>query len=394
MINKADKIGGAAAVAWNLKNELAQQGHTVNFFVGDKQSADANVFAIPRSRWRFYLSHLLGTDIDLFQTDYIIGTEQFKQAEIVLCHNLHGHYFNLKTLVKMSRLKPVVWALHDLWAVTPYCSQAPGKKLRRGFYGCAITSSKSIVKYFNQFYLRRRKEKLYQDWQINLVAPSLWLKNKLAGTILASQSLTLIHHGINTDLFTPSDKTALRQKLGLPLDKKIVLFAANGGKNNLWKGWSGAREVIKNFAERPDVLFLCVGGQANASTRANLRFVNYVADEALMADYFKAADAFLLTSPAESFALVVIEALAAGLPVVGFAVGIMGEVIKHRVNGYVAKYLDNQDLARGLHYVLNFRQTDKDRLAAVNQELIKQKFTLKIMADKYLKLFDEAIAQY
>ena len=139
MINKADRVGGAAQIAGSLKSGLQQRGHEVNFFVCDRKSVGQNVFAIPRSQSRFYWSHLLGTDIDFFQSDYILSTKEFRAADIVHFHNLHGHYFNLQTFQKICQSKPVLWTLHDLWAITAYCSQAPGRELINGFYDCPIS---------------------------------------------------------------------------------------------------------------------------------------------------------------------------------------------------------------------------------------------------------------
>ena len=391
-INKSDRVGGAAELSWDLKTELEKRGHQVSLFVCDKTSSDKNVLVIPRPKWRFYLSHLLGTDIGLFQTDYILKTNEFKQADIIHCHNLHGHYFNLKTLIKMSRLKPVVWTLHDLWAITPYCSQAPNRQLNKGFYGCSIASSKSIMKYFNQICLREKKRRLYHDLKINLVAPSMWLKQKLQGSVLSSCPTTLIHHGIKFDNFFPQDKSQLRQKLGLPLAKKIVLFVASGGRNNLWKGWSYASAAMDYFKDKDDVLFVCLGGQGGADT-ANLKFIDYIDDKNLLAEYFKAADAFLLSSTAESFALVALEAMAAGLPIVSFEVGVIGEVIKHKDNGYIAEYLNGQDLAKGLEYVLSFNQDQLDQIAKTNQTILKQAFSQKTMVEGYLALYNRLLAK-
>jgi len=391
MINKDDRRGGAARVAYDLKQGLENRGQVVDFFVHNKETKDKHTHLIADSKLRFALSHLAGTDINFFKTDYLLQTEAFKQADIIHCHNLHGHYFSLDTLLKMSQLKPIVWTLHDLWAVTPYCSQAPRKSLVNGFYTCPINSSRSIMKYFNQIYLSHHKRQLYKNLSVNLVAPSLWLKNKLTNSVLADKPVSLIHHGVDLDNFYPEDKLKLRRQLALPLDKKIVLFVASGGKDNLWKGWSYAEEVIKRFKNRPDVLFLCIGGVSGQTDSANLKFVDYLDSVELLAKYFKTADAFMLTSVAESFALVILEAMAAGLPVVSFEVGVASEVVQHQVNGYLAKYLDSQDLALGLDYVLGLGPSALSNILKFNQVVLQSEFSLPTMVDNYLKLYQKLI---
>ncbi len=393
-INKADRIGGAAEVAWRLKGGLEARGHQVSMFVCDKTSTDQNVFVIPRPKWLFYLSHLLGTDIDLFNTDYILETEAFKQADVIHCHNLHGHYFNLRTLLKMSQLKPVVWTLHDMWAVTAYCSHSFASLGNHGFYPCQKMSTRSVCKRYNRLHLRKKKAAIYEQLKVSLVTPSEWLQQKVARSILMEKDLRLIHNGIvlsyRPDIMRRSE---LRQKLNLPHDKKIVLFVASGGKDNIWKGWNYATQIIDSFRDRDDVLFVCIGGHETEQLRGNLLFVEYVSDQQVLAEYYAAANVFLLTSTAESFALVVIEAMAAGLPVVSWPVGVVEEVIDHKINGYVAEYLNTPDLIKGLEYCLAFNRADQQEILLDNQVKLKEAYIEKIMVDKYLELFNSLCAK-
>ena len=42
----------------------------------------------------------------------------FRAADVVQLHNLHGSYFSFTALPLLSRRRPVVWLLHDQWAMT------------------------------------------------------------------------------------------------------------------------------------------------------------------------------------------------------------------------------------------------------------------------------------
>lgn len=395
-INKADLVGGAGQLAYNLNTELVSRGHKVASFVCDKSSQNTNVQVIPRSKSIFYLSHLLGTDINLFKTDYILETPEFKQADIIHCHNLHGHYFNLSTLAKMAKLKPVVWTLHDMWALTPYCSHSFSAPDAQGFYSCTANSSKSWCKRRNWRFLRGSKADLYKELDVDLVVPSLWLQSKLEASVLMDKKHHLIHNGIN--LASRPDRkqsSQLRQKLGLPLDKKIVLFVASGGKDNIWKGWTYAEQVITAYQNRLDTLFVCIGGDKSVDNNPhNLLFVDYLADKRLLAEYYACADAFLLSSTAESFALVVLEAMFAGLPIVSFAVGAVPELIIHRTNGYIAQYLDSQDLIAGLNFVLDLDESAMSNILSNNQVLVSNHFSLSSMTSRYLELYQTILQSH
>ena len=117
-----DNRGGAAIISWELRKKLISLGHKVDTFVRYKYSNEPNVFLIPRKRYQDWLVKLFANDLKFAKTNYIINTPEFKKADIIHCHNLHSNFFNLKTLKKMSEVKPIVWTMHDMWAFTGGCT--------------------------------------------------------------------------------------------------------------------------------------------------------------------------------------------------------------------------------------------------------------------------------
>ena len=146
----------------------------------------------------------LSNDIDLFKTDWITKTEVFIGSDIVHIHNIHGWFFNLNTLKKISDLKPTIWTLHDMWAITPHCAHSFGGKLKNGFYECPNLKSYPRILWNNARYLAWRKKNIYKNLNIELVVPSLWLKEKVSKSILGNKKIHLIHNGIDTNTYKMS----------------------------------------------------------------------------------------------------------------------------------------------------------------------------------------------
>lgn len=389
IIGTTDIRGGAAKVSWDIKEALEKRGDDVVVFVADKYSVDPKVKVIPRQKWRKYLGFLFATD-DLLFSDWILKTQEYKNADIIHCHNLHGRYFNLSTLQKMSVEKPVIWTLHDEWAITQHCAcTLEGKEMKNGFYVCPSKNTPPRLLWDNTKYLSWRKNSIYKKSKLHIVTPSQWLKERVGKTILGLQDVRLIPNGIDTDIFKMSDKIIARQKLKLPIDKKIVLFLANDAKNNTWKGWKYAEEVINKYEDDKNIFFISVGNYVAHPDEKNVRYFPHLDNKEDIALYYSASDILLFTSIAENFPLVILEAMSCGLPVVSFDVGGVKEVVTHKENGYICTYKDTQSLIEGMEYVLSLGGDEIKKISESSSLKIKDHFSKTAMVNEYLKLYDE-----
>jgi glycosyltransferase involved in cell wall biosynthesis len=389
LIGTTDILGGAAKVSWEIKKALEARGDRVTLFVADKRSKDPNVKIIPRSKWRKLLGFICATEKYL-STDWIVDTEEFKNADIVHCHNIHGRFFNLETLQKMSIEKPVVWTLHDEWALTPHCAYTlEGTAMKNGLYVCPSIDTQPRLLWDNTSKLSLERIALYQKSRLHLVTPSLWLRDRTLHTILKEQDVRLIPNGIDTSAFVQSEKSAARTKLNLPLDKKIILFLATAGKANTWKGWKYTEEVIAHYKNDPDILFLNVGNLVEEQTESNVLYRKHVNDASELALYYSAADVLLFTSIAENFPLVILEAMSCGLPIVSFDVGGVKEVVTHLENGFIAPYKDTTALKEGVHFILNLPEDKRTALSSQSIQKVKGGYDVSHMTSQYLALYNE-----
>ncbi|MCX6782229.1 MAG: glycosyltransferase [Candidatus Magasanikbacteria bacterium] len=385
-INTTDKRGGAAQIAWDIKRDFDARGEGNSFFVADRLSTESGIYEIKRSRLRKVLSIFFGRDF--YNTDWLLQTGPLKKADVVHCHNLHGRYFNLNDLEQISRTKPVVWSLHDEWAITPHCVYTwQSNTVKDGFFVCNDKKMPERFLFNCDDFIAKWKRNIYNSIKINFVVPSLWLKKRVERSCLNKQKIHLIYNGIDIDHFKSMEKVKARKRLGLPLDKKIVLCLSDGGKDSpRWKGWEYARKIIDQYKTNSSVLFLCVGNKEQLPDETNLRNFGLISQSDLPV-FYSASDVYLHTSLADNFPLVVLEAMSCGLPIVSFDVGGVREAAVHLENGFIAKYADEEDLVRGINHILGLNASDLENISKNSTERVRNTFSLDRMLNSYRDLY-------
>lgn len=398
-INTADTRGGAGKIAYNLKNELVKRGHQSSLLVSRKYARnDENIFLIrPENnlhrRILKKLTYYLANDLDFSPSKHILKMPEFENADIIHCHNLHTNYFNLWTLIKISEIKPIVWTFHDMWPITAHCAHSFGGSLKKnGFFTCPSLDIYPPMAWHNEKYLENKKSKIYKNSNFHIVTPSKWLAKKVSQSILKDKPSSIIYNGIDTNIFKPlkSDLNKLRSDFNLPLDRQIVLILAKRGQSNPWKGGNYAQGVINAFKDDSRVLFVDLGGDINKSND-QIKIVSYIDNPEILAKYYSAADILLYPSIADNCPLVVLEAMACGLPIVSFDTGGIPELVEHKMNGYIAEYKNSIDLKNGLNYLLNLSPQEIEKMRQYSVDKIRAGFTVEKMANQYVELYRQLL---
>lgn len=389
-INTLDNRGGAGRVLWRLTNELRRQGHGVSVFVGYKKSNDPNIHEIPRNPFYYRLSKFFANDLRFSRSNWILRTPEYKKADIIHCHNIHSGFFNLNTLKSISKEKPVVWTLQDLWPITSGCTDSYHCKVEKPRRLCGILRD-------NRKYLLEQKRQVYEDSRFTTVSSSVWMAKKIKTSILGHLPHYLIHNGIDISIFTPYNKHNTRKELGLPIDKKIILFIATKGIDDHLKGADYIEKIAHFYRDDEKKLFVAIGGDKAKMTnsqkiKGNIFQTGYINDEKMLAKYYSAADFFIYPSRADNSPLVVTESMACGTPVISFKIDGIPEMVSDC--GFLARSEDWDDLKNKTEKMLSISPEYYEKISSMGITRVRQYYSLEKMTDEYLSLYSKTIEAF
>ena len=118
--------------------------------------------------------------------------------------------------------------------------------------------------------------------------------------------------------------------------------------------------------------------------------LGYVSDTKMITDIYNSSDVFVLPSLEDNLPNTIMEAMACGVPCVGFNVGGIPEMIDHMKNGYVAAYKDSHDLSAGISWVL--RTADSASLSHSAVSKVATHYSQQSVAVRYIEVYNQAIA--
>ncbi|MGE5363774.1 MAG: glycosyltransferase family 4 protein [Bacteroidota bacterium] len=321
-----------------------------------------------------------------------------RSSDVIHLHWINEGYISLKGLEYIALLnKPVVWTLHDMWTFTGGCHYSAGcKKYQKTCHECPFLKTPSENDFSAK--LQNRKRKLIGRLNPYVVTCSRWLGEEARKSyIMSDLRITSIPNAINTGVYKPSDKTAARKKLNLPLEKTLILFTALNASEER-KGFPQLKETLKILIDRypaiKDSAELMVLGTSDPGTLSDLPVrvnpLGRLYGDELIAACYNAADIFVAPSLEDNLPNTVMEALACGVPAAAFNIGGMPDMIEHNSNGFLASPYSASDLAGGIYSIVSDRQR-LTSFAANAREKVLNSFTPEAVASRYLELYKSLV---
>ncbi|CAK7052007.1 MAG: D-inositol-3-phosphate glycosyltransferase [Desulfovibrio sp.] len=312
---------------------------------------------------------------------------------------LHLHWVNGGFLspYSLERLRgPLVWTMHDAFPFTGGChftSTGCGRYTERCGKCPELCSAREVDLSRLHWLWKRRAIKKTKPV---IVSPCREYADRAKRSgMLHDCRIEVIPNGLDINVFRPIPKNEAREILGLPPDGNVLLFGAvnaasdtNKGFDLLLAGLDCLRQ--KNVSFHAAIFGARAGGEAFPIEAYNLGVLH---DEVSLRLAYSAADIFICPSRQENLPNTVMEAMACGTPVVGFAVGGIPDMVEDGVSGFLATPHNPQDLARTIGELLT-DASRRQRMGEAAREKIKREFSLSVVAQQYIELYRSIIPAF
>ena len=406
-INYWDDYGGAGKAGYRLHLGLRQLGIESRMLVKRKVTTDPYVAEImpPTTRWWQRLAEFVSDWVtERLGWQYLCYPSSFRLlrypwvqgADVVNLHVVHTNYFSHTVLPRLSRERPVVWTLHDMWAITGHCVYSLDcTRWQTGCGKCPRLADYTALRRDTTAWLWKVKRWLYQRSRLTVVTPSRWLGDLARQSpLLAGVDVFVIPNGLDTDVFRPSDKAPVRQALGIDPESRVVMSGAANPEDSRKGGHlllAALNRLDPTLRRQIVLLIVGRGGDAwQAKGDFKVLLVGPIENERFMAMCYAAADVFVLPTLADNLPNSLLESLACGTPCVSFAVGGVGEVVRSDETGYLARPGDADDLARGIALLL-MDDSLRCRLSTQCREVAVREYALEVQAQRYRELYEQLI---
>ena len=410
LINHSDTLGGAAIVTFRLMQALRQQGVDARMVVYTKTSSEENIskissrfirataFCLERLRLMFANGFNYDNLFKISSGDFALNVHNHpwvKEADIVCLNWFNQGLMSVNGIRKLHKMgKKIIWTMHDMWAMTGICHHS---------YECNYFLDKCGNCQFLagggkptdlSHKLWEQKDRLYRDVPMTFVAVSGWLERRAReSSLLRNCAVMSIHNPFPVENFY-TKPTKLLYSLETKMKPNLILFGAARIDDPI-KGLNYTIDALNYiFDNNPEIATTSAiyffGAMKNPELLDNLRFshrwLGRINDFKIIRYLCGTAKVILSTSLYETLGGTLVEGQAGGAIPVTFGGDGREDVVEHLKTGYIARYKDYKDIAKGILWAL---ESNISRESLHNS--VRDKFSAPVIARKYIDLFSEIV---
>lgn len=269
---------------------------------------------------------------------------------------------------------------------------------------------------FAAFLIRKFLKIPYVVWGRGSDVYSKWLEKPFRKTILmnsdAAIALTndmknsmqticdkpvfIISNGIDVDKFNGVNKDRIRKKYKIKNDEKVIIFV---GRLKPIKGLYYLLSAMKLIQNKDKKIRLLVVGYGEEKTKleelskklslsTQVIFTDKISNE-LIPEYLGAGDIFVLPSLSEGFPVVILEAMASGLPIIATKIRGISEIVKDGENGFLIPPKNSNEIAEKILMLINDSKLIKS--ISDNNKIEAQRYSWETIVEKIEEIYFQVI---
>lgn len=297
----------------------------------------------------------------------------FKDNNVTLAHIIFFDYFSPVTwIVRAAGVKHIIYEMQN-----------------SGMF--RATSWKKL--------LLRARTRIMTAPMTRVIAISEFVKEQLVKAGVAKEKIIVRYLGIDTERFTPdaSSKEEWTSKFNLPPGQ---IIASTVSYLRPFKNPDILVEAFRELKTRnvPVRLFVAGGGEMlpdlkELSQKLDVEdYIHWLGNVSDPKSLLQASDMFLLVSTGEAFGLVLAEAMACGVPIVGTRSGSLPEVVEEGKTGLLVPARNFEELATAIQ-ALSTDTTLRRSMAAQALERVKNHFTVQDAVTKTINIYERLQAE-
>ncbi|WP_445479985.1 N-acetyl-alpha-D-glucosaminyl L-malate synthase BshA [Lysinibacillus irui] len=359
-------VGGSGVIATELGKMLAERGHEIHFITS----------SVP------------------FRLNKIYPTVFFHEVEV---NNYSVFQYSPYDIALASKMADVIKdeeldVLHVHYAIPHAVCAVLAREMSGRDIGIVTTLHGTDISVLGQDSTLSQAIKYGIDKSDIVTTVSQALKEQTYELIDTVKPIETIYNFVDEREYFPRNSGNLKEQFGIQEDEKVLIHVSNFRKiKNLPHVVDAFMKIRANMKAK---LLLVGDGPEKHRVMDQVKGSPYMKDvlflgkQENLAELYAISDLKLLLSQQESFGLVLLEAMACGVPCIGSNVGGIPEVIEHGVDGYIVELGDTDAVAE---YATQLLQ-DEEQLLRFREAAIRavgEKFHSTKIVEQYENLYEK-----
>lgn len=324
----------------------------------------------------------------------IIYHHLFLDADVVHFHLINNKMFDINLLPLISRLKPIIWTLHDPWAISGHCiHHFDCNNWQNGCGNCPYLDIPNKINFDNTALTWEMKRLAFQNSDLNIIVASQWMFDLVKKSPFFSHcSVDIVPFGVDDNIFKPAnflETKELRKKFDISSDDIVLMFRID---DNIFKGGDLLKEIIPHLKYSKPITLITVGSRGLINQYKNIvkiKEFGWVNDKNLMSQLYQISDIFLMPSRQESFGLMAIEAMSCKKPVIILKGTALSSITSAPDIGYECEG-NPKSLLDATQYLIDNKK-EREYRAELSYQLAKKRYKQEDYVNKIIEIYYQAI---